>query len=110
MTQVWERLFLGSLADAEDLAEANPHSVSTVITVSESPVRSKREDVLYVHIPIDEAKPVPVRRFDAVIDAVAENIRWGTVLVHCDEEARQTSPALSTTFRPVHEFREEVAA
>lgn len=86
MTRVWERLFLGSLADGEDLVKLNPHGISTVITLSESPVLSKREDVLYVHIPIDDAKPVPVGRFDAVIDAIAENIRWGTVLLHCDED------------------------
>jgi hypothetical protein len=25
MTQIWERLFLGRLRDAEELVEANPH-------------------------------------------------------------------------------------
>jgi hypothetical protein len=85
MTQIWERLFLGSLADSETLVDSNQQGFTTVITLSQSPVRSKRDDVLYVHIPIDEAKPVSVGRFDAVIDAIAENIRWGTVLMHCDE-------------------------
>jgi hypothetical protein len=30
MTQVWERLFVGSLADAEDLAGGNPSGITTV--------------------------------------------------------------------------------
>jgi protein-tyrosine phosphatase len=85
VTQIWERLFLGSLADSERLVDSNQFGITTVITLSESHVRSKRDDVLYVRIPIDETKPVPVGRFDAVIDAIAENIRWGTVLVHCDD-------------------------
>lgn len=26
---------------------------------------------------------MPVRQFDAIMDAIDENIRWGTVLLHC---------------------------
>jgi hypothetical protein len=29
MTQIWERLFIGGLADAEGLVEANPHGINT---------------------------------------------------------------------------------
>lgn len=86
MTRIWERLYLGNLADSEGLVDSNEQGITTVITLSESPLRSKRDDVLYLHIPIDEAKPVSVGQFDAVIDAIAENIRWGTVLTHCDED------------------------
>jgi protein-tyrosine phosphatase len=39
--------------------------------------------VNYIHIPIEDDRPVPVSKFDSVIDAIAENIRWGTVLLHC---------------------------
>jgi hypothetical protein len=84
-TRIWEQLWLGSLADVERLAEANPHEISTVITLSESSVLSKRRGMNYIHIPVQDAKPVSVGRFDGVIDAIAENIRWGTVLLHSGE-------------------------
>ena len=32
MTQVWERLWVGGLADAQLLAEGNPNLVDTVIS------------------------------------------------------------------------------
>jgi protein-tyrosine phosphatase len=85
MTRIWERLFLGSLADAEDLAEANPHSISTVISLCEVCVASQRRGVNYLSIPIEDDRPVPVGQFDCIMDAIAENIRWGTVLLHCAE-------------------------
>jgi protein-tyrosine phosphatase len=83
MTQIWERLFIGSLADAEELAAGNPHRISTVISLSEIPVEIKRRGVNYLHLPIEDEEPVPVRQFDAIMDALSENIRWGTVLLHC---------------------------
>lgn len=85
MTCIWERLYLGSLADAEGLAEANPHSISTVISLCEVCVASQRHGVNYLHIPIADDRPVPLGQFDRVMDAIGENIRWGTVLIHCRE-------------------------
>ena len=41
MTQVWERLWLGSLLDAEELAEANPNRISAVISLCEASVAAK---------------------------------------------------------------------
>jgi protein-tyrosine phosphatase len=83
MTQIWERLFIGSFADAEELAAGNPHGITTVISLSEVAVRTKREDVKYVHLPIEDDEPVPVRQFYGVTDAIRKNILWGTVLLHC---------------------------
>jgi dual specificity phosphatase 12 len=83
MTQIWERLFLGSIADAEQLAEANPSGITTVVSLSEIPVGSKLRGINYLHLPIADDEPVPVGKFDRILDAIAENIRWGTVLVHC---------------------------
>src|ERR1035438_1671166 len=83
MTQVWEPLFLGSLADAEELAADNPDGITTVISLSEVAVQTRREDVNYVHLPIEDDVPVPVRQFYGVMDAIRMNIRWGTVLLHC---------------------------
>ena len=85
MTHVWERLWLGSRRDAEELAVANPHRITTVISLCEGCVTAERRDVRYVHIPIEDAEPVPARKFDAIMNAIAQNIRRGTVLFHCGE-------------------------
>jgi protein-tyrosine phosphatase len=83
MTQIWERLYIGGLTDAERLSKGNPNHIDTVISLCEECVTSKRRGVNYVHIPIEDDRPVPVGNFDFVMDAIAENIRWGTLLLHC---------------------------
>jgi protein-tyrosine phosphatase len=83
MTQIWERLFLGGLSDAKLLAKGNPNHIDTVISLCEGCVTSKRPGVNYISVPIEDDQPIPVAHFDRIIDAIAENIRWGTVLVHC---------------------------
>ena len=59
-TQVWERLYIGGLADAEELAAGNPHRITTVVSLSEIPVESKRRGINYLHFPIEDDEPVPV--------------------------------------------------
>src|ERR1019366_73723 len=83
MTRIWERLWIGGLDDARLLAKKNPNHIDTVISLCEGCVTSERPGVNYIHIPIEDAEPVPVGQFDRIMDAIAENIRWGTVLVHC---------------------------
>ena len=83
MTRIWERLFIGSLADAEELAAGNPHRITTVVSLSEVAVRTRREDVKYVHLPIEDDQPVPIHQFYIIMDTIRKNIRWGTVLLHC---------------------------
>ncbi len=83
MTQVWERLFLGGFTDAQQLAKGNPNHIDTVISLCDVCVTSKRPGVNYVQIPIEDDQPVPVGDFDRIMDAIAENVRWGTVLLHC---------------------------
>src|SRR5664280_2855601 len=83
MTRIWERLYIGGLADAEELADENTIDIATVISLSEIPVQTRREDVKYVLLPIEDDVPVPVRQFYGVMDAIRKNIRWGTVLLHC---------------------------
>jgi len=83
MTQVWERLFIGGIADAEELAAGNSSGITTVISLCELPVERKRRGINYVHIAIEDYEPVSVRQFDAIMDALTENIRWGFVLLHC---------------------------
>ena len=83
MTQVWERLWIGGLTDAERLARGNPNNIGTVISLCEECVTTKRRGVNYVHLPIQDDQPIPVGQFDSIMDALSENIRWGTVLVNC---------------------------
>ena len=83
MTRIWERLWVGGLTDAERLSRKNPNRIATVISLCEQGVESKEADVRYVHLPIEDDEPVPVRQFNAVMDAIAVNIRGGNVLVHC---------------------------
>ena len=75
MTRIWERLYLGSFADAQRLVRANPNGITTVISLSESSVSARRRDVNYLHIPIEDDQPVPVGQFDSIMDAIAENVR-----------------------------------
>jgi protein-tyrosine phosphatase len=83
MTQIWERLFLGSLADVETLARGNPNDIDTVISLCEECVDHQAVDIRYIYLPVEDDEPVPVRQFEAVMQAIAEGIRTGTVLVYC---------------------------
>jgi protein-tyrosine phosphatase len=83
MTQVWERLYVGGRDDAEHLFFANPHRLTTVVSLCEVRVVRRGQGINYVHIPIEDESPITVGQFDTITDAIAENIRWGTVLVHC---------------------------
>jgi predicted protein tyrosine phosphatase len=82
-TQVWERLWVGGFADAEYLAGGNRHGITTIISLSDIAVENKRRGINYLHIPIEVDDAVPVGVFDRILDALSENIRWGTVLLHC---------------------------
>jgi len=81
-TRVWERLFVGGIGDAEALAESNPLDVTTVVTLCRETVRNFATGVTYLCFPLRDARPIPVGRFDGIIDALWDNIRWGAVLVH----------------------------
>ena len=83
ITQIWERLFLGSLYDAERLGRANPLGISAVISLSATGPCNTRCDINYIHLHVEDAQAIPVRQFDAIMHAIAENIRRGKVLVHC---------------------------
>ena len=81
VTQVWERLFVGGIGDAEALAESNPLEITTVVTLCRERVQKGEAVVNYLHYPLRDARPIPVGRFDGIIDALWENIRWGKVLL-----------------------------
>ena len=82
VTKVWERLYIGGMDDTGELTDANTLGIATVITVCREAVRARAEGVNYLHFPVQEFRPLPVGRFDGIIDATWENIRWGKVLIH----------------------------
>ena len=100
MTRVWERLFIGGLADAEALVEQNPEAINTVISLCERTYYTKRRDINYLHFPVENGHPVPIREFYGIIDAIGENIRWGRVLLHCDDGTSR-APAFAAAWMDV---------
>jgi protein-tyrosine phosphatase len=83
VTQVWERLYLGARNDAEHLYRSNPHGITTVLSLCEDKVLRPNPGISYVHVPIADATPISVGQFDTIINGIAEDVRRGTVLVHC---------------------------
>jgi hypothetical protein len=75
MTQIWEHLFVGSLADAQRLLRKNSNRIATVISLCEQCVEGNATDIHYIHLPLEDYEPVPVRQFDAVMQAIAMSIR-----------------------------------
>jgi protein-tyrosine phosphatase len=105
MTQIWERLYVGGRLDAEHLAKANPHGITTVVTVCEEPLVRQNTSIAYRHIPIADARPITVGQFDAIMDAMAENIRWGKVLVHCGSGSSR-SPIFTAAYMDVVGYKD----
>ena len=83
VTKIWDRLFLGSLLDAERLAKVNSLGISAVISLSETGPCNTRPEITYVHLHVEDAQAIPVDQFAAVMRAISENIRRGKVLIHC---------------------------
>ncbi|MFZ3212045.1 MAG: dual specificity protein phosphatase [Terriglobales bacterium] len=84
MSRICSRLFLGGIKDAERLATANPEGITAVISLcAAAEVLPKGREIEYVHIPVDDSRPVPLQRFEAIMAAIAKHIRNGKVLLHC---------------------------
>ena len=97
MTRIWERLYIGSLADAEALADNNPRSISTVVSLSEIPVENKSRDINYLQLSIEDDEQVSARQFDAIMDGLYENIRWGRVLLNSGQGI-SLAPSLAAAY------------
>jgi protein-tyrosine phosphatase len=100
MTKVWERLYIGCRKDAETLFSDNPHRITTVISLCEQPVQWRNRRINYLHFPTAPEAPVSRAQFDSVIDAIGENIRWGTVLLQCAAGV-STSPVFAAAWMHV---------
>ncbi len=93
MTKIWERLFLGSLKDAEQLARSNPQRITTVVSLCRQQAIHRAPKITYIHIPIPDARPISAQKFEDIMYAMAIGLRRGNLLVHC-LEGRNRSPIL----------------
>ena len=57
MTRIWERLYLGSLNDAAQLAVDNPFGITAVLSLCSSKVLRKASQINYTCMPIAEFDP-----------------------------------------------------
>ena len=108
-SQVWGRLWVGGLDDAEALADGNPHRITTVISLCELPVKTKSRGINYLHFPIADDEPVPVRQFDRILDALSQSIRRGTALLHCASGISR-APSLAAAYMDACGYRRIDAA
>ena len=82
MRKIWDRVYLGSFNDAQQFATANPSGITAVISLCEDAVR-RAANISYVHLPIADSCPIPAQKFDAIMQAIADGVRQGNLLVHC---------------------------
>jgi protein-tyrosine phosphatase len=83
VTKIWERLFLGELKDAQQLARSNPQRISTVISLCREQAVNKAAKITYIHIPIADSRPITAQKFEDIMFAIAIGVRRGKLLVHC---------------------------
>lgn len=66
-TPVLDRLYLGSLDDAEALSSANPHQIVTVINLCHEPVVQRVPGIRYLHFPLRDARPISIAWLNAIL-------------------------------------------
>jgi hypothetical protein len=81
VTKIWERLFLGSLKDAEQLARSNPQRITTVVSLCRQQAVHRASKITYIHIPIPDARPISAQKFEDIMYAMAIGLRRGNLLV-----------------------------
>ena len=83
MTKIWERLYIGNLKDAAQLALSNPKRIRTVISLCADQAPHRASKVIYIHIPIPDERAILRPKFEDVMFAIAIGVRRGSVLLHC---------------------------
>lgn len=85
MTKIWDRLYVGSLKDAAQLARSNPKRIGTVISLCGDQAAQRGSKIIYIHIPVPDARGITRQKFEDVMFAIAIGVRRGSVLLHCRE-------------------------
>ena len=67
MTRIWERLYLGSIRDAAQLAAENPFGITAILSLCSRKVPKRASRINYTRIPIVESCPISAREFEAVM-------------------------------------------
>jgi len=83
VTKIWERLYLGSFKDAQQLARSNPQRITTVISLCREQAVHRAPKITYIHIQIADSRPITGQRFEDIMFAMAIGLRRGNLLVHC---------------------------
>ena len=83
ITKIWERLFLGSLKDADHLARTNPQRINTVISLCREQAGHRGAKITYMNVPIADSRSVSVQKFEDIMFAITIGVRRGNLLVHC---------------------------
>jgi atypical dual specificity phosphatase len=83
VTKIWERLYLGSLKDAEQLARSNPQRITTVVSLCREQAVHRSPKITYIHIPIPDSRPLSAQQFEDIMFAMAMGVRRGRLMVHC---------------------------
>ncbi len=81
MTRIWERLYLGSLRDAAQLAAENPFGINSVLSLCSQKVPYRASRIRYTRLPIAESRPISARQFDAVMGGLRPMINPSPVLL-----------------------------
>lgn len=83
MTKIWERIYVGSLRDADLLARSNPERIRTVVSLCQEQIVHRSPKLTYIRIPISDTRPISAQKFEDIMFAVAIGVRRGNLLVHC---------------------------
>jgi hypothetical protein len=59
VTQVWERLFVGDIYDADALVESNPLRITTVVTLCPESVPDEVCGIDHLCLPMLDNRPIP---------------------------------------------------
>jgi protein-tyrosine phosphatase len=93
VTKIWERLYLGSLKDAEQLVRSNRQRIATVLSLCRERPVQRLSQITYIHLPIPDSRPISTQKFEDILFAIAIGVRRGNLLVHC-LEGKSRSPIL----------------
>ena len=71
VTKIWERIYLGNLKDAEQLARSNPQRITTVVSLCREHPAHRSPKITYIHIPIPDSRPISAQKFEDIMFAMA---------------------------------------
>jgi protein-tyrosine phosphatase len=97
ITPVIKGLYLGDLKAAESLASRNPRNIRAVVTLCSETVERRAQDITYRYLPIRDSRPIPQSQLQQVLNAIAESIKTGSVLIHCAAGVSRT-PTMAAAY------------